>query len=274
MQRRTVRGALLSRIAAADRVWLMLDYDGTLTPIVAHPAHARLSAATRRLLARLADRSGVRVTVLSGRALRDVARRVGVRAIDYGGNHGLEWCGRRLRFRHPDAAAARPLLRRLARRLREGLRRIPGAQVEDKGLTLSVHWRTVPPSAHRVLQHAVARLTAPDRHEGRVRLTPGKRVVEIRPTVHWDKGAMVTWLWRRAALKQRTVAVYLGDDQTDEPAFRAVNRLGGYSVVVGGTRRRTAARHRLRDPRAVGAWLAALARALERSRAVKGGQDA
>jgi trehalose 6-phosphate phosphatase len=151
----------------------------------------------------------------------------------------------------------------VAGKFKAALRPIPGAWVEEKGLTLSVHWRAVPRSAQRTFHQLLKTLTAPYLRRGVIHLTRGKRVVEIRPAVDWDKGMVVDWLLTRIAGRHaatRHWITYLGDDQTDEDAFRVVNRLGGTSVFVGNPRRRTAARFWLKDPQEVRRWLAALER--------------
>jgi len=102
---------------------------------------------------------------------------------------------------------------------------------------------------------------APSLTHGALRVTQGRRVVEIRPPVDWDKGHAIAWFFEYALDRKRpaqTRLIYLGDDRTDEDAFQAVNRLGGISVFVGRPTRRTAATYRLKDPHDVCVWLASL----------------
>lgn len=257
------RSLLYQQLTSTKSSLLFLDYDGTLTPITDHPLRAHLQADTRRLLQRLVDLSGLWIVLVSGRALPDLKRMVGVQGLYYIGNHGLKLQGPHLRYVNPVAQARRPLLKRIAGKLRVALQPIPGAWVEEKGLTFSVHWRTVPRSAQRTFHQLLKTLTAPYLKRGVIRLTRGKRVVEIRPAVDWDKGVAVDWLLKRIAGRDASTRhwiTYLGDDQTDEDAFRIVNRLGGASVFVGDPRRRTAARYWLKDPQAVHSWLAELER--------------
>lgn len=253
MNARLLPARLQRTLASAERLLLCLDYDGTLVPIAPHPSQATLPARTARLLERLSRQPGISVVLISGRALRDLKRLVGLPGLCYVGNHGLELRGDGCRYVNPIARASRSRLNAMARRAQAALASIPGAWVEDKGLTVSLHWRAVPRSAQRAFHAAVARLAAPRVSDGAVRLTRGKRVMDIRPPVAWGKGDALTWLHRRLTADDpsRALLVYLGDDQTDEDAFRVVNRLGGISVFVGPSRRATAARWRLRDPREV-----------------------
>lgn len=261
---------LLERQVASGRnVLLVVDYDGTLTPIVDHPSKARLPRVVKVLLAQLARRPGVRVALVSGRCLSDLKRLVAVRGLYYVGNHGLELQGPGLRYVNPAARATRSVLKGIADELDTALRLTPGAWVEEKGLTLSIHWRNVPQAALSGFRRLLARHIAPYLERGVIRLTRGKRVIEVRPPTDWDKGAGVKWLLRRLAGRggvRRTTVVCLGDDRTDEDAFAVVNRAGGISVRVGGRARRTVARYRLKDPGEVGAWLGVLLRTRKLSR--------
>lgn len=241
---------------------LCCDFDGTLASIADHPAAARLSLRTRRLLQQLSRRRDVRVVLVSGRALSDLKGLVRLRGLWYVGNHGLELQGPAVRFVHPGARASRPVLARVAEAIRSALRPIPGAWVEDKGLSLSVHWRRVSSSARRRVHRLINAASAPFVRVGAVKLRRGKCVAEVLPPVRWDKGAALKWLVPRLcpARHPRPQVIYLGDDRTDESAFRAARKLGGCAVMVGRIRRRSAAQCWLRDPNEVRAWLTRLAK--------------
>jgi len=136
---------LLARLARAlapgGALVAVLDYDGTLTPIVGAPRAARLAPRVRATLAALAVHPRVGLAILSGRALGDVRRRVGVSRVVYGGCHGLEIAGAGLAFRHPAARRARVAAAR--RLLRAAVRGLPGVRLESKGLAVSLHYRHV-----------------------------------------------------------------------------------------------------------------------------------
>lgn len=242
---------LRDQIHVAPSVALFLDYDGTLVPIASHPSRAVLPEKTKRLLARVAQQPQLRVVIVSGRALSDVKRMVGVDGISYVGNHGLELEEHPQRYLHAMAHANRPILKRVIRDLRAVQRQVPGAWVEDKQWTLSLHWRGVPESDRGRLQRLAARVMAPYRQQEQVRLTSGKRVIEVRPPIRWGKGEMVRWLYQRmraATHAPPPLLIYLGDDETDEEAFRAVNAYDGVSIVVGSAPHTSAGRWWLRRP--------------------------
>ncbi len=247
------------RLTAAGRILLCLDYDGTLSPIVRDPAAARISASTRKLLQRLSASDRITVAVISGRQLEDVRRLVGLPDLIYAGNHGLEIRGPSVTYLNPVAAKSRPALRALARKLIRELTSYPGAQIEDKGLTLSIHYRRVRPTDRDRVKEAIFRAAAPYRSGRALRLGEGKMVIEIRPPTSWNKGNAVRLLQRKNSRGGDLLTVYLGDDRTDEDAFRAVGR-EGITVKVGPPGTKTLARYRLAGVGEVREFLRCLSR--------------
>jgi trehalose 6-phosphate phosphatase len=230
---------------AHDRCLLLLDYDGTLTPIVEHPDAARLSPAMQQVLALLSQRARFQVGIVSGRSLADLYTHVDGRGLFLAGNHGLEIEGPGIRYLHPEVQRLRPKLDTLTQALRHDLEAIPGAWVEDKGLTLTVHVRQVPATHVSQVEERLLAHAGPAMGAGLLTLRTGKAVLEIRPCVPWDKGAAVRWIATqvyREMPQGRVLPMYIGDDDTDEDAFRVLH-VDGIGIVVGGTRRRSAAHY-------------------------------
>lgn len=215
----------------AGEMVLLLDFDGTLAPIVERPEMAAPLPAARSALDRLLERGDVSVAVVSGRGLRDARRLLGVEQIAYAGNHGMEIEGPGINEVHGEAAAARPALERVARQVTDELREVSGALVEDKGLTLSVHYRQVADERVGIVRQAVAKALG---IEPALRLTEGKKVLEVRPAVDWHKGRAVAFLLDHLQPHPTTPVLYIGDDTTDEDAFAALRDRGGaaYGVLV------------------------------------------
>lgn len=242
------------RLKSAQHVLLFFDFDGTLTPIVDRPESTVLPAETRKLLRTLAKNRHYTVGIVSGRALADLKDKVNVDGIIYAGNHGLEIEGFGSNFLEPVAEEMRPFLQMLGQALSATLRGIKGVFVEDKGLTISVHYRSVDDTEERKVRDAFARVTDPLHVTGRIKVTQGKKVYEIRPPVDWDKGKAVAWLianCRQARGKGGAVPLYLGDDLTDEDGFKVIEKTGGVSVFVGEGNFPSVARYFLKSPEEV-----------------------
>jgi len=234
------------------RIFLFLDYDGTLVPIKKAPELAVLPASRRHLLKRL-SRSAF-LCIVSGRSLADIQKMVSIKDIAYIGNHGLEISYRGRRWIHPEAKRIRPVLRSVLEKIRRKTGDWPGLLVEDKGLTGSIHYRRLATPLPNELRDQAE-------HEVRSRsreliLTEGKKVFEIRPNIPWDKGRGVRELLRWLDVKRPALRIYIGDDRTDEDAFRVLGR-DDITILVG-RRRDSFARSRLPDIAAVWKFLGAL----------------
>jgi trehalose 6-phosphate phosphatase len=244
----------------SGRLVLLLDFDGTLAPIVDRPELAAMHPRSRLAIERLLARDDVEVAIVSGRGLADARALARLEKILYAGNHGMEIEGPDVRQVHPEAAAARPVLEAVASRLRQRLADVDGAIVEDKGLTLSVHYRLVTEDGRFRVRQEVEAATA---GEERIRVTEGKMVLEIRPRVDWHKGRAVEFILDRLRPPGDAPVLYVGDDRTDEDAFRALARSGWRRaegvLVAEAPVAETAARARVRSPEEVADLLQALA---------------
>ena len=241
-----------ARLRRAGPILLLFDYDGTLTPIVARPEDALLPEETRRRLTSLAAHSRCIAGIVSGRSLADLSVLANIPALIHAGNHGMEIRGPGLNFTHPQAVAARQSLDRMQATLSGAVAEIPGAFVEHKGLTLTVHYRATPEPLAGEVDGVVTATVKPYVESGQLRLTRGKMVVEVRPDTAWDKGKAIEKIHRHCLesgnQEDSPLPVYFGDDWTDEDGFRAVQDLGGLAVFVGEPRQGTVALHQLESP--------------------------
>lgn len=215
---------------------LLADYDGTLAAIVGRPEDAVLSPSVRQKLWALAGKSKISVGVISGRSIDELKSLVAIEGIYYSGNHGLEIEGPGLKYVHPQAEAARATMQELAAQLAPALENIDGVIIQEKGLTLGVHYRLVKPEKEDAVAGTVKRITAPHVDKGEIRVYPMKKVWEVRPPVDWHKGKAVECISReiKSLLKlERVLTIYLGDDTTDEDVFKVLRRPEGWSVFIG-----------------------------------------
>lgn len=225
-----------SDIRAVSHILLLSDYDGTLTPIVSRPDEAILSTEVREKLHALAEKPSFSIGIISGRSLSEIKTMVGIEGIYYAGNHGFEIEGPGLRFVSPVARAAQTVIQDLVRQLSIKLGGIKGVIVEDKGLSLSIHYRLVKEGEENQVADIFRKVTAPLLSEGKIRVTSGKKVWEVRPPIDWHKGKAVEAIIKelKSLLKlEQLLTIYLGDDTTDEDAFMVVHPPQGWSIYVG-----------------------------------------
>ncbi len=232
---------------------LFLDIDGTLLPIEDHPDRVQVPPEARALIRRLERNLGGAVALISGRALADIDRLFGP-GRPAAGQHGAE---------RRDARGGLHSVQREDlhhRHVREALAGFvaahPGTLLEDKGLSLALHYRRVPELADEVRRFACA---LEHSLPAGFHVVPGKMVYEFRAE-DYDKGRAVLEFMHEPPFAGR-VPVVIGDDVTDEDAFRVANRLGGHSIKVG--EGESCARWRLDSPAAVRAWLIDYAAFLE-----------
>ncbi|HEX5474187.1 MAG TPA: trehalose-phosphatase [Vicinamibacterales bacterium] len=249
--------AEIQRRRAARHLLLLFDFDGTLCGFQADPAAVRLPDVTRRLLDRLAHAPATTVAIVSGRRLQDVADRARLPAgVFYAGFHGLEARGGDETYVHPAAAAAVPVLRRIRQDVEARLRALPGVFIEDKGFSIALHDREAEDVARATAREAFLRAASDAIGDGRLRVLPGACVLELMPNVAWNKGSAVRWIRERVERRHgASLPVYVGDDVTDEDAFRAV-AADGVSIAV--SDRASGAQFRLDGPADVEALLRAL----------------
>ncbi len=224
---------------------LFLDYDGTLTPIVGAPDAAELAPAMRQRLQRLARR--FRVAVISGRDLEDVRQRIGINGLFYTGNHGFTIEGPGKHLEQSKARIYLPALERAEKALHEQLDALPGLKLEHKHFSCAVHYRHLACDQLPEVDKVVASIAE---GEG-LRRTSGKKVWELQPPIAWDKGRALTWLFKAMEIDEEDVTpFYMGDDITDEDAFRALPA-HGVRILVGEHEGTTEADYHLESPDAV-----------------------
>lgn len=216
-------------------IFLFLDYDGTLTPIVETPDKAVISKERKDLLDKLSTSPHCRVAIISGRSLGDIKALVGLKDIIYAANHGLEIEGPKIKFESQVSPRLRSIIRHIYEDAVSKFSKIKGVLIEDKGLTISVHYRLVDQKDIQEFLRIFNEITDPYIVRDKININSGKKVYEIKPPVKWDKGKVVLWLLVRQQFisgENEVLPVYIGDDVTDEDAFKVLKKKG-LTIFVG-----------------------------------------
>ena len=245
-------------VGTIGHVDLFCDYDGVLAPIAPRPQDARLNKNTLHLLRRLSHHNSLHMSIVSGRSLADIRMRVGVPGITYAGNHGLEIDGPGIQQVQQIPSRMHDAMRTLAATLQRAMRPYLGVIVEDKALVIAVHFRMAEPGQIPLILSEFSALVADRNVDHLLRVSEGKSVVEVRPNVDWDKGRAVNFLLEKrhgTDWLRQTLPVYLGDDETDEDAFRALMDYGIAIRVGDPSSAKTAARCALQDTDEVAVFL-------------------
>jgi trehalose 6-phosphate phosphatase len=229
-----------TQVRSAAGIALFLDFDGTLSPLVANPGEARVDRATRVALARLARNPRVHACIISGRRSDDLRARIALPGLRYLGVHGAD-TGKAISG-PPDFAPE--VLRRVSEARREliaSLNGTAGVQVEDKRVGFALHYRGAGSEAARHAGGLLVEIVA--RSHGQLRILPGDCVWEVLPSEIRGKGQAAWKQWR--AWGTRTLPMYVGNDATDEAAFQTLS--SGITVRVGAAHS-SKAHYSLRNP--------------------------
>jgi trehalose-phosphatase len=250
-QRRTLTKPVKSTLGRCKNIILFLDFDGTLAPIRKTPSLATLPSVTRALLRRLSNRPNIIVGLVTGRSEADIKAKVRLRKMFWIANHGFEISMGRSHWVHPTADEARPVLSEIARKLNREFSSVQGVLIENKRYTLTVHYRNVRKQSVGLVRETTRRLLRP--YEGELRITRGKKVFEVRPNAPWNKGHAIEHALEYLRPDKTSLVIYIGDDRTDEDAFKLLH--GRALTVQVGRRTQSTARYRVRSPRAVAEFL-------------------
>jgi len=257
---RTVWGQV-SRDLAGQKFHLFLDFDGTLTPVRNRPELAQLSAEMSAKLVEL--KSFVPVAIVSGRDREDVTELVGVEDLFYAGCHGFDIQDPRLpTLPKLDGQCSQEDIKALGSFIADSIDKFDGVVLKIKKWAVAIHYRALTPTQSESLEAIVKNIVSP---LSKFRIGQGDQVIEITPSVPWDKGEAVLWLQSQfARLYGIGKAIYIGDDTTDEDAFRSLDG-NGLTILVSERSRPSSAGYRLNNPAEVGWFLDQLLYLLQQS---------
>lgn len=225
----------VKRKLADKYIFIFFDYDGTLTPIARTPQQAVISEKVKELLKKISEKPGLALAIISGRQLKDIKNIVGLKDIIYAGNHGLEIQGPKIKLESKVAPGSRLIIRNIYENMVSSFSRIKGVLIEDKGLSVSVHYRLMDVKDMPEFLSIFSEITESFTTDNKIKINEGKKVYEIKPMVAWDKGKTVLWLLARQqflAGKDKVFPVYFGDDLADEDVFKVLKNKG-LTIFVG-----------------------------------------
>lgn len=234
-----------------EKIIFFFDYDGTLTPIVERPDLARISPEMKEMIRQISLK--YKLAIVSGREKGNLQTLINIPEIFYVGNHGLDIIGPNISMIHPEIKRFLPVIQNISKNLDKSLSHIPGVIVEKKKMSTAVHYRQASKEDLPELTLLLKQILKDNREN--VRLLKGKKVVEFLPNIEWDKGKAVLWILNTLGLDWSEYKIfYLGDDTTDEDAFRIL-RTRGTSILIAGKAKKSAADFRLSSPEEVKSWI-------------------
>jgi len=214
----------LAADSAKSGIALFLDFDGTLVGICDRPEQCILSASLRALITELSEHPQCTVAIVSGRPTSNLKSLIAIPNIHLAGNHGLFIEGPGYQYAHPEIASAKPRLDAVRKRLVAEVKNMPGIWIDAKPASCALHYRQATQKDARRARSLLSKIVQEDSFENNLRVMQGKKVLEVLPAIAWHKGEAVLWLLRRFG--GRRYPVYIGDDRTDEDAFRALSGIG------------------------------------------------
>ena len=220
-----------------------LDYDGTLTPIVDRPDMAKISDEMRKMVTDLSKKH--MTAIVSGRQREDVENLLGIKGLFYAGSHGFDINGPGFSMVLPEVQEVVPVVQKITNELKEKFGTVEGAIVEHKKFSVAMHYRLVKENMVPEIQKFVEKKV---NENEKLRLMYGKKVFEILPVFQWNKGKAIIWIMKALNISwKNTRVVYIGDDTTDEDAFRVI-RHNGLGIIVAERGKPSAAHFQVNSP--------------------------
>lgn len=216
-----------------SKTFLFSDFDGTLVSIRKDPAKVALTSQAHKTLALLARK--IPIGIISGRSLVFLQKTIAIPEMILAGNHGLEIDMGRQRFRHPQAVSCQKEIQQLARGLKKKFPGIDGVFIEEKGLTLTFHYRLVPPGKREAVCKAFHDYLKTVLKEDILKVRGGKMALEVLPNIDWGKEDAIRWILERYKNRfpdRKVVPIYIGDDETDRAALALIQKIG-ISIFIG-----------------------------------------
>jgi trehalose 6-phosphate phosphatase len=228
-------------------IFLMCDFDGTLAPIQGDPGKCILLPDIRKQLEMIIRTGNSHVAILSGRSLSDIQKRVPIKDIYHAGSHGLEISGPNIEYVHPKALVAKTIIDKIRKSVEKEIVNIEGILIEKKKFSFTLHYRMANKADGAFMRKTFYKIISENTENQTMAILKGKKVLELTPNVLWDKGKAALLIIKQ--LEKTCLPIYIGDDVTDESAFKALSE-GGITIRVG-ISKKTAAQYYLKNQREI-----------------------
>ena len=246
---------IVEKIQCSSHILLLLAYDGTLSPIVSTPQEARLKSSTQTVLKALTKNSRFTIGIITGRSVQQIKRLLGLKKVIIGGNHGLQLWSPKLKDRYNLAEGFKYRIKEMKQELKPLQEKFPGSFLEDKKISLAYHYRLTNPSLYSRIKTEFFERIDPWVKGQKIHVLEIKKGWEVVRPILWDKGKAVKWILARHP--KETFPIFIGDDVTDESAFKALASKG-VSIRVG-RKKSSAAQYFLKNVPEVEKFLVTLA---------------
>jgi trehalose 6-phosphate phosphatase len=239
---------IITTLKHVDDILLLLDYDGTLVSFKDRPNQVYTPENVKKVLMDLIKEPGFEVVIITGRRLEDIRSLVALQGLSFAALHGLhiEFSNGKM-FTWDQSKNTQPLLKKIKKKVYAEFEEEKKIYVEDKKYTLAFHYRGLPEHKTEDAIERVMELIRRTDLEGSLDVIMGAKVIEVRPR-GWDKGKATELLWKEIEDHKRMFPIYVGDDTTDEDAFRYLKNQGLTVWVSNKSDRDTTARYWVNDP--------------------------
>jgi trehalose 6-phosphate phosphatase len=253
------------KILKSDHIFLFLDYDGTLISFQDLPTEVTTPQEIKKIIKQLIKNPKVKVIIATGRQLHDIKKLMNVKGISFIALHGLDIeTEDGMRFFWKQSAQARLLITAIKKDMQKMLTDEKGASLEDKELTIVFHYRLLDIKKIHHLRETFKKIVRTHDTQKILEIISGAKIIEARPK-GWNKGKGIELFLNRYTTVKNILPIYIGDDITDEDAFRFLGKRGITIHVANRSKRKTAARYQVKNPDEVYAFLQSLSLILQKN---------
>ena len=250
------------KILNSHSIFLFLDYDGTLVPFKDKPTEVVTPEKIKKIIGQLIKNPKILIIIVTGRTLHDIQKLLNVKKLSFIALHGLHIkTSNGLQFSWKPANQARSLIKKIKKDMEKELHEKEGAFLEDKELTIVLHYRLLPANRIQIVQEKFEKIVCTHDKNQVLEIINGTKIIEARPK-GWNKGTAIEMFLKKYTNKKNILSIYIGDDVTDEDAFQFIGKKGISIYVTNQSKRKTAAQYYVKNPDEVFIFLQSLCQIL------------